>query len=149
METTAPFELAQLTSFDKFWVEPSEKVPVAVNCTLVSLAMVALVGEMLRLVSVAEVTCIVPVLLEIPSQDAEIWTEPAPPPSAYPYWLMVSIWGLLELQMTWLVRFCVVPSEKVPMAVNCCVVPLANVAVLGLIAIETRVAGVTVIVCVV
>ena len=42
------------------------------------------------------------------------------------------------------VRFCVLPSVKVPVAVNCCVVPSAIEAVWGVTAIETRVAVVTV-----
>src|SRR5580692_3612377 len=41
-------------------------------------------------------------------------------------------------------RFCVVLSEKVPVAVNCCVLPLAIVEVAGVTAMETRVAAVTV-----
>ena len=53
---------------------------------------------------------------------------------------------VLELdQFTVEVRFCVLPSEYVPVAVNCCVVPLANGAgFAGVTAIETRVAFVTV-----
>ena len=39
----------------------------------------------------------------------------------------------------------VVPSEKVPVAVNCCVVPLANaIGLAGVIAIDTSVALLTV-----
>jgi hypothetical protein len=58
--------------------------------------------------------------------------------------LMVATVGTVELQWPLWVRFCVVPSENVPVAVNACVVPGAIAAVDGAIAIETRVAAVTV-----
>ncbi len=50
----------------------------------------------------------------------------------------------LELQVTVSVRFCVEPSVKVPVAVNCCVVPSAMEGLAGVIAIDSRAAGVTV-----
>lgn len=40
--------------------------------------------------------------------------------------------------------FCTLPSVKVPVAVNCCVVPSATEGMAGVTAIETTVAGVTV-----
>ncbi len=46
--------------------------------------------------------------------------------------------------MTLLVKFCVELSEKVPVAVNCCFVPLAIEGFAGVSAIDTSVAGVTV-----
>ena len=48
------------------------------------------------------------------------------------------------LQTTCVLRSCVLPSEKVPIAVNCCVVPSGRLGLAGVIAIETRVAGTTV-----
>ena len=51
---------------------------------------------------------------------------------------MVSTCGLLEVQSTCEVRSWMDPSEKVPVAVNCCVVPSAKLGVLGVMAIETR-----------
>lgn len=50
----------------------------------------------------------------------------------------------LELQVTVLVRSCVVPSEYVPNAVNCCFVPSATEALPGDTVSETSAAGVTV-----
>ncbi len=49
-----------------------------------------------------------------------------------------------ELQVTVPVMICVVPSENVPVAVNCCNVPRGIDAFAGVTAIETRVALVTV-----
>jgi hypothetical protein len=40
-------------------------------------------------------------------------------PFAKPVLLTVAVGGLDELQVAELVRFCVEPSEKVPVAVNC------------------------------
>src|SRR2546425_12096859 len=41
--------------------------------------------------------------------------------------LIVATPGLDELQVTWVVKSCVVLSLKVPVAVNCCFVPFAIV----------------------
>src|SRR5207247_202480 len=49
-----------------------------------------------------------------------------------------------ELQATWVVRSCVVLSLKVPVAVNCRVVPFAILGVVGVTVIVDRVAAVTV-----
>lgn len=49
-----------------------------------------------------------------------------------------------EFQVTLLVRFCVLPSLYVPVAVNCCVVPLAREGFAGVTAIDTRFAAVPV-----
>ncbi len=79
---------------------------------------------------------------------AEICVEPGRPPVASPSLLIVAASGLLDAHTTSPDKFCVVPSEKVPVAVNCSVVPFAKVGVEGVMAIETRVAGVTVMFCV-
>jgi hypothetical protein len=49
-----------------------------------------------------------------------------------------------ELQVTAVVRFCVVPSENVPVAVNCRVVPNAMLGLVGVTVMDTSVAEVTV-----
>jgi hypothetical protein len=49
-----------------------------------------------------------------------------------------------ELQVTVLVRFWVLLSLYVPVAVNCCVFPNGTEAFAGVTAIETNVAGATV-----
>src|SRR2546426_24986 len=48
------------------------------------------------------------------------------------------------LQVPWVVRSCGVLSLKCPVAVNCCFVPSAILGLLGVMAIEVRVAAVTV-----
>jgi hypothetical protein len=58
--------------------------------------------------------------------------------------LIVATVATVELHWPLCVRFWVVPSVKVPVAVNCCVVPNEIVAVGGLMAIETSAAAVTV-----
>ena len=46
-----------------------------------------------------------------------------------------------DAQVTWLVRFGVEPSEKVPVAVNCCVRPLATLGLAGVTAIDVERGG--------
>ena len=58
--------------------------------------------------------------------------------------LMVAMAVLLELQVTEFVRFCVLLSENVPVAVNCTVSPGAMVGFAGVTAIETNEAALTV-----
>jgi hypothetical protein len=58
--------------------------------------------------------------------------------------LIVAAPVLDELQVTAVVRFCVVLSEYFPVAANCCLVPLAMLGLAGMIVMETRVAGVAV-----
>jgi predicted nucleic acid-binding protein len=57
---------------------------------------------------------------------------------------MAATAALDEFQVTEVVRFCVEPSEYVPVAVNCLDVPSAKLGLVGVTAIETSVAGVTV-----
>ena len=69
---------------------------------------------------------------------------PAATPVANPPALIVATPVVCELQVTELVKFCVELSEKVPVAVNCSVVPLATEGFAGVTAIDTSVAEVTV-----
>jgi hypothetical protein len=48
---------------------------------------------------------------------------PTATPLASPLALMVATVVVAEAQVTWLVMFWVLPSEYVPVAVNCCVAP--------------------------
>ena len=59
-------------------------------------------------------------------------------PVAIPAALIVATVVVAEAQVTWLVRSCVDASEKVPVAVNCCVSPLATLGLAGVRAIEAR-----------
>lgn len=69
---------------------------------------------------------------------------PLATPVARPKLVIVAAAVLLELQVTVLVRFCCEPSLYIPVAVYCWVLPFTIEVLVGVIAIETRVGGVTV-----
>ena len=58
--------------------------------------------------------------------------------------MIVATAGVADAHVTWLVRFCVLLSLYVPVAVNCCVVPFAIDGFAGVTAIDCSVAAVTV-----
>ena len=58
--------------------------------------------------------------------------------------LMIAIAVFEEAQVTDDVRFCVGPSVNIPVAINCCVVPLAILGLTGVTSMETSAAAVTV-----
>jgi len=93
--------------------------------------------------SVAAVTVSV-VLPEMEPEVARTVVDPLPTAVARPAVLIVATVTAEELHVAVLVRFCVVPSLKVPVAVNCCVPPFGTDGFAGVTAIDTRVAGVTV-----
>ncbi len=146
---TPVLEELQVTDVVRFWVELSEYVPVAVNCWVVPLTTLGLVGVTARETSVAGVTVRVVDAVMLPD-TAEIVVEPAATEEADPLepaeLLIVAAPELEELQVTDVVRSWVELSEKVPMAVNCSLVPLAMLGLVGVMARDTRVACVTVIV---
>ncbi len=90
--------------------------------------------------SVAEVTVTVPVVADKPLEIAVNCTEPAATPVARPVAEILATPGAELLQAAVEVRFCVVPSEKVPVRVNCWLAPFAKLAPLGLIETEANVA---------
>jgi hypothetical protein len=79
---------------------------------------------------------------------AVMLAEPTPTLCASPavlgVLLIVAVETVSEDHVAVLVRFCVLPSVNVPVAVNCCIVPNAIDGVAGVTAIETNVAAVTV-----
>jgi hypothetical protein len=75
---------------------------------------------------------------------AVIVEVPTPAPLARPVVLIVAVVVVPEDQVTLDVRFCVEPSLNVPVAVNCCVAPLAIDGFGGVTAIDCSVAAVTV-----
>ena len=101
----------------KFCVELSEKVPVAVNCCFVPLAIEGFAGVTAIDTSVAAVTVRVvePVM---PTETALIWLVPTPTAVAKPAAVIVATVVVTELQVAVPVKFCVELSEKVPVAVN-------------------------------
>ena len=63
---------------------------------------------------------------------------------ARPVVLMVATDVVPEVQVTVLVRFWVELSEKVPVAVNCCVRPLGTLGLAGVTMIDCKIGAVTV-----
>ncbi len=126
---------------------PSVNIPVAVKVCVVPKAMDELDGFTVietraatltvRVVE-AEIEPDAAEMLELPSATlvAKPWA-----PGALP---MVATEALDEAHWTEPVMFCVLPSVKVPVAANCCVVPRGMVGIAGVMAMETKVAGVTV-----
>ena len=123
---------------------PSLKVPLAVNCTLVPLAIDELPALIVMDCSVAAVTVKAKLFDAIPFWDALMLLEPIAAPVARPVALMLAVAGLEEVQVAVFVRFCVLPSLKVPVAVNWMLVPFAIEELLALTLIDCRVAAVTV-----
>ena len=99
----------------------SEKIPVAVSCRLVLMAMDGFTGVM---VSDIKVTITPRLVAPVTGPStvlnvAEIMELPLPWPSASPLELIVATVVFDELQVTRLLRSLVLPSLKVPIAVNC------------------------------
>jgi len=119
-------------------------VPVAVNCSVVPFAIEGFAGVNAIDTNVAAVTVSVSAGLVTPFSDAVICEVPTAIPLAKPAELIVATLVVPELHVTLAVKFCVLLSVYVPVAVNCCVVPFAIVGLAGVTAIDTTVAGSTV-----
>ena len=92
--------------------------------------------------SVAAVTERAKVVEEIPLCVAVMLLDPVPTPDAKPPTTLTAA-AFEELHVAELVRFCVLPSLKVPVAVNCSEVPFAIEAFGPLTVIDCSVAAVT------
>jgi hypothetical protein len=123
-------------------VLPSLKTPVAVNCWPVPKAMLAFAGVMAIEVRTAGITVRVVDPLTAP-EVAVIVTVPAARAASTPESLMLARLPLEELQDT-AARFCVLPSLKVPVAVNCWLTPMGSNDESGNTSIATSVAAVMV-----
>ena len=77
----------------------------------------------------------------IPSSDALMLDVPVVAPVAKPAAVIVATEVVAEAHVTWLVRFWVELSEKVPVAVNCSLVLWAILGLAGVTAIDSRAAG--------
>src|SRR5271163_1345066 len=115
----------------------------AVNCWVAPLVIDGFAGVTAIDCNVAAVT-VSNVEPEIDNDVAVIVEVPTPAPEAKPTALIVAVAVVPEDQVTLDVRFCVEPSLNVPMAVNCCVAPLAIEGFAGVTAIDCSVAAVTV-----
>src|SRR5207237_3223347 len=71
-----------------------------------------------------------------PLSAAEMFAAPAETAVARPFELIVATPVLDEPHPTCVVRFCELPSEYVPVAVNCCVAPVKFVGFAGVTAID-------------
>jgi hypothetical protein len=123
----------------KSCVLPSEYVPVAFSAWVVPTAKEGLAGVTAIEVNNAGVTVRF-VDPEIVPEVAEIDVLPATFPVASPPVEIVAVPVVEEFQVTLLVRFCVLPSEYVPVAVYCCVAPTVIEAFPGVTASDIRVA---------
>jgi hypothetical protein len=121
---------------------PSENVPVAANGCVVPRAIAADDGLMAMETSVADVTVRTLEPFTEP-QVAEMLAVPCAALVAKPAALIVAVAGVSDDQFAVLVRFCVLPSVYVPVAMNCAFVPGAIDDVAGVTAIDTSVAAVT------
>jgi hypothetical protein len=137
------FNELQATDMVISWVVPSETVPVAVNCWVDPTEMIGLAGVTAMEDRVEEVTVRV-VLPEIVPKVAVMAAVPAETAVARPLLLMVATDVLEEFQLTCVVISWVVPSENVPLAVNCWVTPPGMVGSAGVTAMEDKVSEVTV-----
>ena len=126
-----------------FWVDPSEYVPVAVNCWVAPTTMLTVAGVTAIEERVAAVTVRV-VFPEILPDVAVMIAEPAAIAVAKPLPLTVATDVFEEFQVTCVVISWLVPSEYVPEAANCLVFPAGMLGLAGVTAIEERVAAVTV-----
>ena len=112
----------------------------AVNFSDVPLAMLGLAGVTAIDTSTAEVT-VRTVVPEMLPDVALIVVVPAVAAVAFPPVAMVETDALDELHVTKAVMSLVLVSEKVPVAVNCWVVPAAMLGFAGVTAIDTSEGG--------
>jgi hypothetical protein len=133
----------QVTVLVRFCVVPLLYVPVAVNCCLSPAGTDGDAGATEIDINTAAVTVNVAEPWIVPDV-AVIVAVPFATLVASPPLLTVAIVVADEVQVTVLVRFCVVPLLYVPVAANCCVNPAATDAVPGVTAIEANTGAVTV-----
>ena len=126
---------------------PLVKVPVAVNCWIVPREIEGFAGAIAMEESTNCPTLAVaeaetwPSVAEMVTEPSEALVARPADPGELP---TIAMLVALELQVTRLVKFCVVPSLKVPVAMNCWVAPRGMEAEGGLMAMETRTLEVTV-----
>lgn len=136
---TLVFEELQLAEPVRFSDVPSLKVPVAVNCCVVPAVTDPFPGVSWRALRLPSTN--MSVLPEIEPELAVIEAEPCPPAVARPEVPTVTteVWD--DDQVAELVRSCVLPSLKLPVAVNCTDCPIDNVGLPGVTCIDVNVGG--------
>lgn len=137
---TAVFEEVHVANGVKSWDAPPDKVPVAMNCWVVPTAIVGSTGVTAIDVTASRVRAAEP---EMAPNVAMIAAEPTAVAVARPELSMVATPVLL--QVTNGVKSWDAPFDKVPVALNCWVVPTAMVGLAGVTAIELSAATVSVV----
>ena len=140
---TALFDELQVTCVVISWFVPSEYVPVAVNCWMPPTAMLRLAGVTDIEDKIAEVTVRV-ALPEMLPNLAVMAAVPAATAVTRPLLVTVAAVVFDEPQVTCVVMSKFVPSEYVPVAVNCGVSPTGMLGLAGVTDMEDRIAEVTV-----
>lgn len=135
---TLVFDETHVTELLMFCELPSVNVPVAVNWAVVPFAIEPLAALMVIERSTA-VVMVRTIEFEVtPFCEALIVLVPAARPVASPAALIVAIELFDEFHVTEFVSSCVLPSLKMPVAVNWAVVPLATDVLPALIVIDCR-----------
>ena len=140
---TAGVEELHSTDCVTSWVELSLKVPVALNCFVASSGIEEFAGATASDTSVAVETVTEVLADTVPEVTL---TVEVPGPTAIPRPLASTVNTLTALDdHNAEVSTCVLPSSKLPDAVNCCCVPAAIVTLVGVRVIDCRCAATTVI----
>ena len=140
------FDVCQITCEVISWLVPSEYIPVAINCWLSPTGMLGLAGATVMEDKVADLTVRI-VLPETVPDVAVMVAAPAATAVARPVLLTVATDVFEKFQVTCVVISRLVPSEYVPVAVNCWVTPsgiLGTLGVAGITTIEIKVPEFTV-----
>ena len=135
---TLVFDEPQVTAAVRSRVVLFERVPVAVNCWVAPMATAGFAGVTAMETSAAVVT-VRAVVPETAPDEAEIVVVPVATDVARPVALIVATTVLDDVQLTDVEISCVLLSEKVPLAVNCWVIPVAMAGFAGVTAMETSV----------
>ena len=139
MLATAGLELLQLTPEVSVWLLPSEKVPVSVNCWLAPGAKTAPLGLIDKDCNVAALTR----TTALPVRELTLactFAWPVASPVTSPVSLTMAMDGAGLLQVTCELISAVLPSEYIPVAVSCLVVPFAMRLLVGVTTMEESVA---------
>src|SRR5579864_1257691 len=126
----------QVTEDVRSCLLPSLNVAVAVNCCAVPEGIEGLLG-----VTAIALRVGVTVSLVVPVTEPELaimFALPGATPVAKPAALTVATVVDAEVQVTEFVRSCLLPSLRVPVAVNCCVAPWVIEGVAGVTASDAK-----------
>ena len=100
------------------------------------MATVALSSDVVMTTSGA---CTARVVLPLTAETvAEMVVVPVEMPEASPVWSIVATAGIEEVHVAWPLRSRVLPSEYVPVAVNCCETPVEMLGLAGVTEIDTN-----------